>query len=38
LNFTSEAGTGSSIPMGFVILGLGLIGILGATISLLRGR
>ncbi len=29
---------GSRIPLGFLILGLALIGILGATISFLRGR
>jgi hypothetical protein len=38
LNFGSEAGAGSRIPMGFVILGLAVIGILGAIISFLRGR
>jgi hypothetical protein len=38
LNFEPEAGTGSRMPMGFVILGLALIGILGAIISFLRGR
>ena len=38
LNFGSAAGTGSRLPMGFVILGLALIGILGAIISFLRGR
>jgi uncharacterized protein YraI len=38
LNFEPAAGTGSRIPMGFVILGLALIGILGAVISFLRGR
>ena len=38
LNFEPTAGTGSHIPMGFVILGLALIGILGALISFLRGR
>lgn len=38
LNFEPAAGTGSRLPMGFVILGLALIGILGAVISFLRGR
>jgi hypothetical protein len=38
LNFEPAAGTGSHVPMGFVILGLALIGILGAVISFLRGR
>ncbi|MBE3040680.1 MAG: SH3 domain-containing protein [Chloroflexi bacterium] len=38
LNFEPAAGTGSRVPMGFVILGLALIGILGAVISFLRGR
>jgi hypothetical protein len=38
LNFAPVAGTGSRMPMGFVILGLALIGILGAVISFLRGR
>jgi hypothetical protein len=38
LNFELAAGTGSRVPMGFVILGLALIGILGAVISFLRGR
>ena len=38
LNFEPVAGTGSRVPMGFVILGLALIGILGAVISFLRGR
>jgi hypothetical protein len=38
LNFVSAAGAGSRIPMGFVILGLAVIGILGAIISFLRGR
>jgi hypothetical protein len=38
LNFEPAAGTGSGVPMGFVILGLALVGILGAVISLLRGR
>ena len=38
LNFEPSAGTGSGVPMGFVILGLALVGILGAVISLLRGR
>jgi len=38
LNFEPAAGMGSRVPMGFVILGLALIGILGAVISFLRGR
>jgi len=38
LNFGSAAMTGSRLPMGFVILGLALIGVLGAVISFLRGR
>jgi uncharacterized protein YraI len=38
LNFASAAGTSSRIPMGFIILGLALIGVLGAVISFLRGR
>ncbi len=38
LNFEPAAGTGSRVPMGFVILGLAVIGILGALISFLRGR
>jgi hypothetical protein len=35
--FTTGAGTLSKIPFGFVILGLALIGVLGAVISFLRG-
>jgi hypothetical protein len=38
LNFSSTAGAGSRIPMGLVILGLAVIGILGAVISFIRGR
>jgi hypothetical protein len=38
LDFETAAGTGSRVPMGFVILGLALVGILGAVISYLRGR
>jgi hypothetical protein len=38
LNFQAPVGTGSRVPMGFVILGLALVGILGALISYLRGR
>ncbi len=38
LHFEPAAGEGSRVPMGFVILGLALIGILGAVISFLRGR
>ena len=37
LSFVAPAGTGPRIPIGFVILGLVLIGILGAIISFLRG-
>jgi hypothetical protein len=35
--FTPDTGSVSKIPFGFVILGLALIGILGAVISFLRG-
>ncbi len=38
LNFEPSTTSGPSIPMGFVILGLALVGILGAVISFLRGR
>jgi len=38
LNFEPATGSGSRVPMGFVILGLALVGILGAVISFLRGR
>ncbi len=38
LIFEPVVGTGGRFPMGFVILGLALIGILGAVISYLRGR
>jgi uncharacterized protein YraI len=38
LHFGNATRAGSSIPMGFVILGLAVIGILGAIISFLRGR
>ncbi len=38
LNFEPVAGIKPHVPMGFVILGLALIGILGAVISFLRGR
>jgi uncharacterized protein YraI len=38
INFEPTVRTGSRVPMGFVILGLALIGILGAIISFLRGR
>jgi hypothetical protein len=38
LNFEPLAASGPGIPMGFVILGLALVGILGAVISYLRGR
>jgi len=37
LSFVTPPGAGSRIPVGFVILGLALIGILGAVISFLRG-
>ena len=38
LSFSSTTGTSSRFPIGFVILGLAVIGILGAFISFLRGR
>lgn len=38
LNFGPGDVAGSRVPMGFVILGLALVGILGAVISFLRGR
>jgi hypothetical protein len=38
LNFESISSSRTGVPMGFVILGLALIGILGAVISFLRGR
>jgi hypothetical protein len=38
LSFEPVNGSGSRMPMGFVILGLALVGILGAVISFLRGR
>jgi hypothetical protein len=38
LNFEPAVGSGARIPMGFIILGLALVGILGAVISFLRGR
>jgi hypothetical protein len=38
LNFEPPTGSPAKIPMGFVILGLALVGILGAIISFLRGR
>lgn len=37
LSFETSAGTSSHIPIGFIIIGLALIGILGAVISFLRG-
>lgn len=37
LSFVASAETGPRIPIGFVITGLALIGILGAMISFLRG-
>lgn len=36
--FDSSTGTGSRVPVGFAILGLAIVGILGAVISFLRGR
>ncbi len=38
LSFASSEATMSHIPMGFIILGLALVGVLGAVISFLRGR
>jgi hypothetical protein len=38
LDYKSTPSTSTRIPMGFVILGLALIGILGAVISFVRGR
>ena len=38
LHFGTTSESGSSFPMGLVILGLAVIGILGAIISFLRGR
>lgn len=38
LDFGSDVSTSSRFPMGFVILGLAVIGILGAIISFVRGR
>lgn len=38
LNFGPADVAGSRVPMGFVILGLALVGILGAVFSFLRGR
>jgi uncharacterized protein YraI len=38
LSFQTSTATGSRVPMGFVIFGLALAGILGALISYLRGR
>lgn len=37
LSFGVPTGTGPRIPIGFVILGLALLGVLGAVISFLRG-
>ncbi len=37
LSFGNSTDNGSHMPTGFIILGLALIGILGAVISLLRG-
>ena len=36
--FAPEASSGTKLPYGFIILGLALIGILGAVISFLRGN
>jgi hypothetical protein len=36
--FAPDTGTGSKVPFGFIVLGLALIGILGAVISFLRGN
>ena len=36
--FDPAAGTSSRIPVGFAILALGLVGVLGAVFSFLRGR
>jgi hypothetical protein len=36
--FDPTLGSAQGIPLGFVILGLALVGVLGATISFLRGR
>lgn len=38
LHFDPVSGSTSRVPMGFVILGLAVVGILGALISFLRGR
>ncbi len=38
LNFETATSANSRVPMGFVILGLALVGILGAIISFVRGR
>ena len=36
--FAPDPGTGSKVPFGFIVLGLALIGVLGAIISFLRGN
>jgi hypothetical protein len=36
--YAPDTGTGSKVPFGFIVLGLALIGILGAVISFLRGN
>ncbi|MFH1524641.1 MAG: hypothetical protein ABIF04_06725 [Chloroflexota bacterium] len=36
--FAPDTGTRSKVPFGFIVLGLALIGILGAVISFLRGN
>jgi len=38
LDFSTSTATRSKFPMGFVILGLAVVGILGAAISFIRGR
>jgi len=38
LDFNTTLAASSRIPMGFIIFGLALVGILGAIISFLRGR
>jgi hypothetical protein len=37
LSFVNSANSGSHMPVGFIILGLAFIGILGAVISFMRG-
>ena len=36
--FTAAGGTTAGVPIGFIIVGLAIIGIFGAVISFLRGR